>query len=105
MAQGEDSCEKLDSIDRAATGTLDSDYSDLRTACDNGSSASAQTYIFGAVTAVVGAAAVFALYKGYLSGGPPNKERAARGKSEKSPVQVAPVITPTYTGGAVVIEF
>ncbi len=82
-------------------------FDNLKKECDRGDSAALQANIFGGLGIALGAAAVVAIYFGYVSSGSKSsKERASKsGKSDDVTVQVAPVVSPTYTGGSLVIEF
>ena len=84
-------------------------FDDLKDACERGESAEKlNNFLMIPMTAVFSAAAVVSIYFGYIgNSSKSSKERRARksGKSDNVTVQVAPVVTPTYTGGSLVIEF
>lgn len=80
----------------------------LRDACDAGEDAASLSTLGVAGTVVFGAAAIASFYLGYIASGSSSSssERAARSKKPgETIVEVAPVVTPNYAGGAVRIEF
>ena len=104
------SCAQTESLLQDTTGFEPAQTTALEAlddACKDGDSAASNANLLIGVTVVAGLAAVASFYLGYIaSPSASSGERASRSKKpDETTVQIAPVVTPTYTGGAVRIEF